>query len=150
MKGDEEMIKRFSTKFALFSLLLDLLLVAGALALAQHLRGTLPWGKTFVREAYPSGVLYGIVLLIWLVVFNVLSVYDPKRTYKAVDEFQSVIVANCFASLAFAGTLYLTFREVSRLLFIYFAVLSMAVLLLWRIVARAVFRLTMRTDAQSR
>jgi exopolysaccharide biosynthesis polyprenyl glycosylphosphotransferase len=135
------MLKRFSTKFALFSLLLDLCLVAGALALAQHLRSTLPWGKLFVREAYPSGVLYGIVVLIWLVVFNVLSIYDPKRTYKAVDEFQTVIVANCFASLAFAGTLYLTFREVSRLLFIYFAVLSMMALLLWRVVARAIFRI---------
>ncbi len=135
------MLKRFSTKLALFSLLLDLGLTAGALALAEYLRGTLPWGKPFVREAYVPGMLYGVVILIWLVVFNVLSIYDPKRTYKAVDEFQSVIVANCFAALVFAGTLYLTFREVSRLLFVYFAVLSMAALLLWRVVARAAFRL---------
>jgi exopolysaccharide biosynthesis polyprenyl glycosylphosphotransferase len=135
------MLKRFSTKFALFSLLLDLGLTAGALAVAETLRGTLPWGKPFVRDAYIPGVLYGVVILIWFVTHTVLSIYDPKRTYKAVDEFQAVIVANSFASLAFAGTLYLTFRQVSRLLFIYFAVLDMAALLLWRAMARAIFRL---------
>jgi exopolysaccharide biosynthesis polyprenyl glycosylphosphotransferase len=135
------MLKRFSTKFALLSLLLDLSLTAGALALAEHLRGTLPWGKVFVREAYIPQTLYTVVITIWLIVHTVLSIYDPKRTYKAVDEFQAVFVANCFASLAFAGTLYLTFREVSRLLFVYFAVLDMALLMLWRVIARAVFRL---------
>jgi len=135
------MLKRFSTKFALFSLLLDLGLTAGALALAEMLRGTLPWGKPFVRDAYVPGVLYGVVIVIWLITTIVLSIYDPTKTYKAVDEFQAVIVAHLFASLAFAGTLYLTFREVSRLLFVYFAVLNMAALLLWRVVARAVFRL---------
>ena len=135
------MLKRFSTKFALLSLLLDLGLTAGALALAETLRGTLPWGKLFIRDAYIPGVLYGVVIVIWFLTHTILSVYDPKRTYKAVDEFQAVIVANLFASLAFAGTLYLTFREVSRLLFVYFAVLDMAALLLWRVIARAVFRL---------
>ena len=119
------MLKRFSTKFAFLTLLLDLSLTAGALALAEHLRGTLPWGKVFVREAYIPQTLYSIVIVIWLIVHTVLSAHDPKRTYRAVDEFQTVFVANCFASLAFAGTLYLTFREVSRLLFVYFAVLNM-------------------------
>jgi exopolysaccharide biosynthesis polyprenyl glycosylphosphotransferase len=135
------MLKRFSTKFALFSLLLDLGLTAGALALAEYLRGTLPWGKLFIRDAYIPGVLYGVVIVIWFLTHTILSVYDPKRTYKAVAEFQAVIMANLFASLAVAGTLYLTFREVSRLLFVYFAVLDMAFLLAWRVVARAIFRL---------
>jgi len=135
------MLKRFSTKFALFSLLLDLGLTTGALALAEWLRGTLPWGKPFVRDAYIPGVLYPMVIAIWFITYIVLSIYDPKQTYKAVDEFQAVIVANLFASLAFAGTLYLTFRDVSRLLFVYFAVANMAALLSWRVVARLVFRL---------
>ena len=42
------------------------------------------------------------VIVIWLITHTVLSIYDPKRTYKAVDEFQAVIVANLFASLAVA------------------------------------------------
>jgi exopolysaccharide biosynthesis polyprenyl glycosylphosphotransferase len=136
------MLKRFSTNFALFSLALDLGLTTVALSLAEHLRGTLPWGKVFIADSYIPWVLYGIVVAIWLVVFVVLSVYDPRRTYKAVDEFQGVLVANCFALLIFAGTLYLTFREVSRLLFVYFATLSTAFLLAWRTVARVVFRLS--------
>jgi exopolysaccharide biosynthesis polyprenyl glycosylphosphotransferase len=136
------MLKRFSTNFALFSLILDLSLTNGALALAEYLRGVLPWGKIFIREFYVPWVLYAIVPVIWLVVFIALSVYDPRRTYKAVDEFQSVVVANSFASLVFAGFLYLTYRDVSRLLFVYFAVLSITALLAWRVVARAAFRLS--------
>ena len=96
------MLKRFSTKFALFSLLLDLSLTAGALALAELLRGTLPWGKLFIRDAYIPGVLYGVVIVIWFITTIVFSIYDPKQTYKAVDEFQAVIVANLFASLVSA------------------------------------------------
>jgi exopolysaccharide biosynthesis polyprenyl glycosylphosphotransferase len=135
------MLKRFSTNFALFSLVLDLSLTTAALSLAEYLRGALPWGKAFLADAYVPWVLYGIVVAIWLVVFIVLSIYDPRRTYKAVDEFQNVLVANSFATLIFAGTLYLTFREVSRLLFVYFSVLSTAFLLAWRAVARVAFRL---------
>jgi exopolysaccharide biosynthesis polyprenyl glycosylphosphotransferase len=136
------MLKRFSSKFALFSLMLDLSLIAGALALAEYLRGALPYGKPFVRAAYIPGVLYGVVVLIWLIVSLALSVYDPKRTYKAVDEFQNVIAANAFASLLFAGFLYLSFREVSRLLFVYYALLSALGLLAWRVLARILFRLS--------
>jgi exopolysaccharide biosynthesis polyprenyl glycosylphosphotransferase len=136
------MLKRFSTNFALFSLLLDLGLTAGSLCMAEYLRGTLPWGKVFLTDTYIPWVLYGVVVAIWLVVFIVLSIYDPRRTYKAVDEFQNVLVANGFATLIFAGTLYLTFRQVSRLLFVYFALLSTAFLLAWRAVARVVFRLS--------
>jgi exopolysaccharide biosynthesis polyprenyl glycosylphosphotransferase len=135
------MLKRFSPKFALLSLLLDLCLTAGALATAEYLRGALPWGKPFVRDAYVPGVLYAVVLLIWFIVYTVFSIYDPNRTYKAVDEFQALIVANSIASLVFAGTLYLTLRDVSRLLFVYFAVINMLAQLLWRVVARILFRL---------
>jgi exopolysaccharide biosynthesis polyprenyl glycosylphosphotransferase len=136
------MLKRFSTNFALFSLMLDLSLTAAALSLAEHLRGTLPWGKIFATDSYVPWILYCIVVVIWLVVFIVFSIYDPRRTYKAIDEFQGVLVANSFALLIFAGTLYLTFREVSRLLFVYFSVLNTAFLIAWRVVARITFRLS--------
>ena len=135
------MLKRFSTNFALFSLILDLGLATGALALAQHFRVTLAWGKPFDEGNYVSWILYGMVAIIWLTVFMVLSIYDPKRTYKAVDEFQAVLVANSFALLIFAGTLYLILRDVSRLLFFYFAILDIVLLLAWRAIARVSFRL---------
>ncbi len=135
------MLKRFSVNFALFSMTLDTSLAVGSLALSEHLRAILPWGKIFIRESYMPWALYATAAIIWLIVLTCLSVYDPRHIYKAVDEFQTVIVANGFASLVFAGFLYLTFRETSRLLFVYFAVLSMVALLLWRMVARIVFRI---------
>jgi exopolysaccharide biosynthesis polyprenyl glycosylphosphotransferase len=132
------MLKRFSTNFALFSLVLDLGLTTGVLALAEHLRGAIPWGKVIIQDDYIPWTLYVIVAVIWLAVFVILSIYDPKRTYRVVE---AVIVAICFATLTFSGFLYLTFRQVSRLLFVYFAVLDIVALLSWRMIARAAFQL---------
>jgi exopolysaccharide biosynthesis polyprenyl glycosylphosphotransferase len=134
------MLKRFSPNYALFSLALDLSLTAAAMRFAQHLRDTLSWGKPFNENNYVPWSLYIVVIGIWLVVFTVLSVYDPKRTYKVVDEAQTFLVANSFAILIFAGTLYLTVRDISRLLFIYFALLDTLFLLVWRGIARIVLQ----------
>ena len=46
--------------------------------------------------------------------FLVLSVYDPKRIYKAMDEFQIVALATVASALLFAGLLFLTNRDFSR------------------------------------
>jgi len=136
------MLKRFSIKSALFSLALDQVLTAIALALAEHLRGALSWGKPVDTSGnYLPWSLYVIVAVIWLIVFIVLSVYDPRCAHKAVDEFQAVIMAIVFALLIFAGTLYLSFREVSRLLFVYFVLLDVLFLLAWRVIARLLWRL---------
>jgi len=136
------MLKRFSVNFALFSLALDQVLTAIALVLSEHLRGTLPWGKPLnTSGAYLPWSLYATVAATWLIVFVALSVYDPGRVRKAIDEFQAVVVATVFASLIFAGTLYLSLREISRLLFVYFVLLDVLFLLAWRVIARLLWRL---------
>ena len=140
------MLKRFSVNFAVFSMALDLLLTLLALYVAAWVRpllSELGWARQLFS---PPGALVRFPLylaagLIWLGVFLALSVYDPRRTYKAVDEFQSVSVATVFAILAFAGFLYLSYRDVSRWLFVTFAVLDLAFLVAWRVLARLVFRL---------
>ena len=48
-----------------------------------------------------------------------ISLYDPKRIYKAVDEYQTLTLTVGFFSLAIAGVLYFTFRDISRLLMLY-------------------------------
>ncbi len=135
------MLKQFGVNYALFSLTLDLGLTNGALILAGQLRRVLPWGRVYGPETHISPVLHLAVTLIWLLTFVILSVYDPKRNYKAVDEFQSITMATSFSALLFAGLLYLSYRETSRLLFVYFAVLDMFLLLAWRVIARILFRL---------
>jgi len=142
------MFKRFSTNYALFCMAVDSLATIIALALTSVLRG--PWLRIVWPENWYPGYqeyatfvpphLWPIVALLWWLVFVLTSVYDPKRNYKAVDEFQNVILAAAFASLTLAGSLYLTERELSRWLFVLFLGLDWSLLLGWRAIARLAFR----------
>lgn len=141
------MLKRFSANFAVFSLVLDLVLTLQALYISALIRPSLSnWEWARQLSSSPDTLvpppLYLAVGLIWLAVFLVLSVYDPQRTYKIVDEFQNLFVAVLLAVLVFAGFLYLSYRDISRWLFITFAVLDLLSLLAWRVLARFFFRLT--------
>lgn len=137
------MLRRFSVNFAIFSMLIDMGLTVLALALAVDLRPDLPQASFIVP--LPSVklpfALYLLTPLIWALSFLLFSVYDPKRVYKAVDEFQNVALATALAALLFAGFLYIGFREFSRWLFILFVAIDLALLLGWRIIARIRFKL---------
>jgi len=139
------MLKRFSANYALLSMAIDGLTTITALMLTNVFR--VPW----LRMVWPENWhheqgkfvpphLWPIVALLWWLIFMLTSVYDPKRNYKAVDEFQNVILAAAFASLTLAGLLYLTQRELSRWLFVLFLALDWALLLGWRVIARLAFR----------
>jgi exopolysaccharide biosynthesis polyprenyl glycosylphosphotransferase len=70
-----------------------------------------------------------------LLVFNI---YDGRKNIRVVDEFGSLTVACGMASVASAGILYFTFRDISRFQFGLFALLAFLILLSWR----GIFRLT--------
>jgi len=103
-----------------------------------------------VNEVQIPSVLYGVIPVLWVLVLLVASVYDPRRTYKAVDEFQRVSLASAFAGLAVAGLLYLGFRDVSRWLFITFVVINIVLLLGWRAVARLLFKMGRVRESEHR
>jgi FlaA1/EpsC-like NDP-sugar epimerase len=69
-----------------------------------------------------------------------MSVYDPKRIYKAADEFQNVAIGTGLAALGFAGLLHFAFRNISRTLFITFVLTDTTLLIGWRAVARLGWR----------
>jgi exopolysaccharide biosynthesis polyprenyl glycosylphosphotransferase len=140
------MFKRFSVNYALFSMAVDGLLTVTALALTDALsvawlRIVWPENWFYSQGEFIPPPLWPVVVLIWVVVFVSVSVYDPKRNYKAVDEFQNAALAAVFANLILAGMLYLTRRDVSRWLFALFLMLDWALLLGWRVIARMAFRL---------
>ena len=135
--------QRFSVHFVILSIILDAGLTLLALVAAVHLRpflAPLPLLRPLPDVHFPL-VLYLLVPLLWVAIFLIASVYDPKRTYKVVDEFQNVIIAIGVAALCFAGLLYFTFREISRGLFVTFVLFDLCLLLGWRVVARFAFRL---------
>jgi exopolysaccharide biosynthesis polyprenyl glycosylphosphotransferase len=138
--------KRFSVNFALLAMAIDAALTVAALELTELLR--VPWLRVvwpdnwqYQRESFMSPRLWPVVVLLWLVVFISASVYDSRRNYKAVDEFQHVVLAAALGSLALAGLLYLTDRQLSRWLFVLFLLLDGFFLLLWRALLRIGYRL---------
>ena len=134
------MLRRFSTNVAVFSIFLDGLLVAFSLHLSIILRewaNPLPYVRDLPRQEIPL-VLYVFFPLLWVVVLLVFNIYDGRKNIRVVDEFGSLTVACGMASVASAGILYFTFRDISRFQFGLFALLAFLILLSWR----GIFRLT--------
>jgi exopolysaccharide biosynthesis polyprenyl glycosylphosphotransferase len=136
------MFKRFSTTYMVFLFIMDLILTAVALRVAGVLRFHLPYGTAVPLEMtrVPPPV-YGLTSLIWTTVFMLLSVYDSEKVFRAVDEFQTIFLAVFVAAFALAGMLYLTYRDIPRFLFLYFAVLDVLLLIGYRGLLRLYFRI---------
>jgi exopolysaccharide biosynthesis polyprenyl glycosylphosphotransferase len=132
------LFRRFSVKFAIFSLVLDAAFTFLALIIAADLRPFLPTLPLMIRvqEVTLPTYFYFVVPLLWVMVFLLVSVYDPRRIYKIVDELQAVSLATGFSALTFAGLLYLSVRDTSRWLFVTFIVLNVLFLVGWRLIIR--------------
>jgi len=136
--------RRFLTLLAIG----DILLTLAALAWAAFLRRALPWGKPLGPSDYhlvASGI-YGIAALIWPVAFQMLKVYDSHLATSARGQVRRLTVAVPVSVFVLGGFLYFTYREMPRLLVVYFAVLDWSLLALMRVGAVALLR-TFR-DAQ--
>lgn len=137
------MFRRFSVNFAIFSVFLDMILVGASLFLAAELRepltGYLPFLKALEPVRLPL-VLYGIFPLLWVGTLFVFSVYDGRKNIRFNHELASLTFGSMLASFSLAGMLYLTYREVSRFLFLMATGTAYIGLVAWRVAVRAVFR----------
>lgn len=132
--------------YAVFLCVADLILTASALRLASAARLLLPWGgRLWASAVRLNAQIYVLVLVIWLLVFITLSVYDRKWTLRLVDELRSVLVAILTGTLIFAGALYLSYRDVPRLLFFYFFLIDLFLLLGYRVFLRGISRAATRS-----
>ncbi len=135
------MLRRFGVNYAIFSMATDIILTCLALFLAERLIHFIPQHLTNVRgQVFVFPHVYLVISVLWGITFLVLSVYDPKKIYRAIDEFQIVTLAAVASALLFAGLLFLTKRDFSRWVFVTFVTLDTVFLLGWRILARIVFR----------
>jgi exopolysaccharide biosynthesis polyprenyl glycosylphosphotransferase len=138
------MIRRFSINFALLSMFLDAALLVAALYLVATFRPFMDeifFWIPFVRPIQnPLAVpwpLYLVMPLVWGLSLFFSSVYDGRKNLRLADEFSSLTLGSGIAIINLAGLLYFSYRDVSRLFFIVFAVLAYAALLAWRILWRA-------------
>jgi exopolysaccharide biosynthesis polyprenyl glycosylphosphotransferase len=135
-------LKRFTLKYVLFSMILDAVGVTSAFMLATHLRYVLPYGQTLAGAmgSVPPA-FYFIAIAVWLTVAFAVSLYDPRKSYKIVDEFQALSVAVGLYWLGVAGVLYFTFRQTSRMLVVYAMASSWVLVAIWRVAMRVYFRI---------
>jgi len=137
------MVRRFSVNFASLSIFVDIFTIFATLwvsvAIRPFLDEYLPVKP--VPDAFDLPVvLYVAFPLVWIAIMASFSVYDGSKNLRVVDEFTSLTLSSMLAGIALAGILYLTYRDVSRAMFVIFGLMTYLVLLSWRIIARPIYR----------
>ncbi len=116
------------TNRILLAIGLDVSLTLFSLWLASQIRLALPLGRELNEPGVELGPLvYALTALIWVVVLAQFNLYSRRRA-RFREESRALTLAVLTALLILAGALYLSFREVSRLQFIYFGLLNLALL----------------------
>jgi exopolysaccharide biosynthesis polyprenyl glycosylphosphotransferase len=141
------MLRRFSINFAIFSMALDAFFVLCGLKAAELLRPLMdgiPLLKSVPEQIYLPPGIYIIFTLVWVGIFSAFAIYDGRKYLRAVDEYAMLTLASLIAMGAMAGFLYLSYRQISRALFLIFVLIVYLLFLAWRGIARLSFR--MRRD----
>jgi FlaA1/EpsC-like NDP-sugar epimerase len=138
------MIRRFSVNFAIFSIFVDGVSIFAILWLNVSIRPFidqfLPVKPIALGTFSLPIALYFIFPLAWIAIMANFSVYDGSKNLQVADEFTSLTLGSMIAGIALAGILYLTYRDVSRAMFLSFELMTYLVLLSWRIIARSIYR----------
>jgi len=142
------MLRRFSINFAIFSMLLDALVVFGSMVSMSYLRiilNQLPFIAYLPADVEYPIFLHVVFPLVWVGVLAGFSIYDGKKFFKVVDELSVLTFASIVGSIGEAGILYLSYREFSRALFVMIIIATFLICVIWRMIARIVFRLRKET-----
>jgi exopolysaccharide biosynthesis polyprenyl glycosylphosphotransferase len=137
------MVRRFSANFAILSIFVDVFIISTMfwvnIAIRPYMDEFLPV-KPIARPLDLPVALYVAFPLVWVALMAFFSVYDGSKNLRLVDEFTSLTLSSMLAGIALAGVLYLTYREISRALFVVFCLTTTLALLSWRLIARPFYR----------
>jgi exopolysaccharide biosynthesis polyprenyl glycosylphosphotransferase len=135
------MLDRSSTRYVILLYVCDIVLTMAALVLAAAVRPILPFGKELGE---PGGTLnpsiFATAAIVWSVVLAMASAYDARQIMKASGEIKAVFVGVSQSMLILTGFLYMTFRGLSRLLFVTFYVFDLLLILAVRMALRIAFK----------
>lgn len=135
------MKQRIQTHFDLLVLLGSLALTELMLVLAMELRKVLQLNRVLESGAdHIPPLLFLIVGVLWLFFLIIFAAPRLFRTGTLIDGLWQIVSAVALSSLTFAGIMYLSFRDVSRLFFIYFVLLDLIALLVFFVAMRLLIR----------
>jgi len=138
------MLRRFSINFAVFSIIIDMLMVVGSMLLSILAR---EWMKNFtIFKPIPDAItlplpLFLVFPIITVLIFAIFDLYDGKKFLRIVDEFGALTLSWMIITVSLAGILYFSYRDVSRAQYIVFIILAYILILFWRSSVRLYFRL---------
>jgi exopolysaccharide biosynthesis polyprenyl glycosylphosphotransferase len=135
------MSSRVLDRYTTACLFLDLLGVAFAVAGAIVLRFALPFGRTLGPEQGRLALLlFPLALVAWSLTAGQFRLYEWHWLLNLRNEVGRLMLSAGGTTLLVAGGLYLTYRDVSRLLFLYFVALMFAANGLGRVALRGLLR----------
>jgi exopolysaccharide biosynthesis polyprenyl glycosylphosphotransferase len=123
---------------------LDVVLTPVGLLLGMWLRSTLPFGKggALPEEAVSlPWYIFLLAVVCWSGALVMNGAYDPQRVLRWYDEVRVVVTSGTLGTILMAGGLYIGYREMSRLQFVYFYVINLGFLLGYRAFLRICYRL---------
>jgi exopolysaccharide biosynthesis polyprenyl glycosylphosphotransferase len=131
-----------------FLYLLDLGSSLLALFIAQHLR-LLPISTPITPGGVEAPLLVRILVIgVFAAILPAIGLYDARRITRALAEAELIMLGVTASGVILAGTLYLTYRELPRLIFIYLVAVAPLLLLSYRSVLRLLYRV-MRWGTQA-
>jgi exopolysaccharide biosynthesis polyprenyl glycosylphosphotransferase len=145
------MLERLRTRLTGSVLVWDLLITLLSLWASSYVRQWVDVGYSLTdRHVQVPLPLYPVVALIWLVIFLILTPQHAIFTSGLLEAIGRLVGAVALASASFAGLLYLSFRDVSRLQFTYFVLINLSLLLIFHLLVRVAVRMRSRADWQRR
>ncbi len=131
------MHERLGYRLAVSVLIWDLVLTLFCLYSSSFIRLRVKFGNYIAPEQVQlPWQLYVAAGGIWAVVFLLLVPQRALFASSLVEAIGRLVAAVVLASLTFAGLLYLSFRDVSRLQFLYFAAGDLVALLVLHLIMR--------------
>jgi exopolysaccharide biosynthesis polyprenyl glycosylphosphotransferase len=135
------MKSRTTTNLDLLVLIGSILITEGMLMLAMTMRERLGlWGPLEPGANRIPLMLFPLVGVIWFGMQIIFSTPRLVRNGQLIEGLWRLVAAVGLASLTFAGALFLSFRQTSRLYFIYFVLLDLVALILFYGVMRLLVR----------
>jgi exopolysaccharide biosynthesis polyprenyl glycosylphosphotransferase len=127
-------------RYRLLLMVLDVLATITCLAAVEYLRPLLPGNEVAVGSGLPGPLVYLLIAVLSHAVFAVTGVYDIGRMPNFGEQARRLAGSYLLTIISFAGLLFFTFRQVSRLLVIYFSIANLIVLLTARFAVTSYLR----------
>jgi exopolysaccharide biosynthesis polyprenyl glycosylphosphotransferase len=144
-------LHRLLERYTASCLLLDLAGVALALLAAGALRFTLPFGRTLIpHEEYLRWFLFPLALACWGLAASQAQLYEWHWLLNLRSELFRLVLVVAGTTVLLAGSLYLTYRDLPRLLFIYFIGLTFLLNICSRLLLRMLMRRGLDGDVTER